>query len=131
MGKLKLQTSFASGVCECFDSAVVLVVTTIKFDGLNTRLSSLFCDQLTNQCRGVTVATSLHLVADALVTRTRTENGLASLVINDLASEVLQRTLNAQTRLVGTASQLVANMAPATQAFALEFFVLVHSDDPR
>tara|TARA_A100001391_G_scaffold50937_1_gene31028 strand:+ start:224 stop:640 length:417 start_codon:yes stop_codon:yes gene_type:complete len=130
LANLELKTGFTGGFGKCLHPAMILVVAPIELSGFDPRFGGSFSDEFTNQCRSVTVATSFHLIANALVTRAGTGNRFALLVIDDLASEMLERTVNAQPGLIGVTTQLVTNMTATAKSLRLNFLIFIHDDAP-
>ncbi|TWT54437.1 hypothetical protein Pla22_20840 [Rubripirellula amarantea] len=131
LGVLEIQTGFTSGVGKCLDAAMIAIVTTIELHLRDAGRRSLFCEQLTNFCRRITVATVLDLRANALVASAGTDKRLTSQIVYELATEVLKRSVNAQTRMISRATKLVANVVTTSESTLVEDFVLVHRISDR
>lgn len=128
--RLELQAGFTSGFGERLHTTVIFVMTTIELSVLNARFGSPLGQQLTNHCRPVTVATSFHLVANAFVACAGADNRLALLVIDDLASEMLERTVDAQPWLGCVTAQFIADVTATAKPLGLNLLVFIHDDEP-
>src|SRR6056297_1309976 len=96
---LKLQSALTGCFGERFDAAVILVVPAGELYRVDSRCGRFLSNQLTNGCRSVTVAAGGQTV-DAFVTGAGANQRLARLIIDQLATEVLERPMHAHPRVI-------------------------------
>ena len=90
MLELEFEPAFASCFGKRLDASMIPIVTTIQLDRLDAGSRRLFGDRLANLGRRIAVTAVVDAAAQSLVASAGTDEGLAGLVISDLATEVFQ-----------------------------------------
>jgi hypothetical protein len=117
---LKLVESTLTGcLSECLNPTVVLVVPTIKSHTFDTCSRCFFCNRFAYRSSSVAVSPAANIRTHGFITSTGTEKRFPGEIINHLATEMLQRPVDAHPWLLRGTSQLVSHMLTASQSCVL------------
>ncbi|WP_449314247.1 hypothetical protein [Rosistilla carotiformis] len=128
--KLKFKSCFACRISECFNATMILAVTAIQLDPLDSCSNGAFGDGFADRCGRVTITAKLYGVSQGLVLRACTRQRFAVDIIDQLAAEMAQRTIHAQTRVIRRTTQLVTDVKPTSLAIFVLLLVLIHNSFP-
>lgn len=128
--KLKFQARFASRFSKRFDASMVFAMSPIKLDTLDTVGDRFLRKRFADRSSGLAVSARLYAVAQALVFRAGTDKRLATEIVNQLATKVGQAAIDAQSGMIGGATQFVANVKSTPLTIFIKFLVLIHNSNP-
>jgi hypothetical protein len=127
-GSLKLQAALAGCFGKRFHSTVILRVTAVHLDTFYASRNRLLSNCFADFASRIAIATDFDGFTENSIFGTGTDNCLSGQIVDQLATEVLERTMDAQTWMISSALYLVANMATATQTPLFNNFILIHLD---
>jgi hypothetical protein len=97
--KLKYKATFACGLGELFDRAVILVTVAVENNRFDTLIFGALRDNKTDDLGGFTAAfATLNLRGHISLQRCRRDQRLAARIVNHLRVNVTQRAIDAQAR---------------------------------
>jgi hypothetical protein len=106
-------------------------VPAIESDPLDAGRGRLFGERLANFGGSVTVPAAADIRPHTLVTCAGADDRFTRNVVNELATEVLQRAMNAESWMLRGSTQPIANVVATPLSFLLNAFVFVHLTTDR